>query len=103
MRTMMILMLAVFGIAGCAQPATDCTNVAAWMDLSLQTRDTPPPDGSKDAEYTEAVTARSEIKKRLTEHELQFATSLVKQFANADTTNYAVLYALCRKWETGNY
>ena len=103
MRTMMILIPAMLGIAGCAQPATDCANVAAWMELSIQTRDTPPADGSRDAEYTEAVTARSEIKQRLNEHELQFATSLAKQFANADATNYAVLYALCRKWETGSY
>ena len=103
MRPMIILISAFFSVAGCVQPATDCINVAAWMDLSLQTRETPPADGSKDAEYTEAVAARSEIKKRLNEHELNFAMPLVKQFTKDNTTNYAVLYALCRKWETGNY
>ena len=103
MRTLMILIPAMLGFTGCAQPATDCTNVAAWMELSIQTRVSPPPDGSRDAEYADAIAARLKTKERLNEHELQFATSLEKQIANPDTTNYAALYALCRKWETGNY
>ncbi len=103
MRTLMILIPALLGLAGCAQPATDCANVAAWMETSIKTRGTPPADGSRDAEYAEAIAARLKIKGRLNEHELQFATSLEKQIANPDTTNYAALYALCRKWEMGNY
>jgi len=103
MRTLMILIPAMLGFTGCAQPATDCTNVAAWMELSIQTRGTPPVDGSRDEEYAEDIAARGKVKQRLNEHELQFASSLEKQIANPDTTNYAALYALCRKWETGNY
>ena len=52
MRTLMILVPALLGLAGCAQPATECANVAAWMEMSIKTRGTPPADGAAVPEPT---------------------------------------------------
>ena len=105
MRTVYYALLTVtlFGLAGCMQPATDCPSVAAWTELGLQTRETPPADGSKDAEYAAAIEERLKVKQRLNPHELRFAQSLERELANPSEIGYAELYALCRKWETGNY
>jgi hypothetical protein len=90
-------------LAGCAPPgpATDCAKVSSWIQLAVRTAEAPPADGSKDADYEAAVADKQKI--QLTEHERRFAESLQTKLTNPGPQDYAAIYALCRKWESGNY
>lgn len=107
MRAILPLPVVVLGLAACAPPpaapATDCARVAAWIQAAIQTRDAPPEDGSKDQEYEAAVAEKKKVQDALTAHERKFAESLQTKLNAPGPQDYAAIYALCRKWESGNY
>ena len=104
MRNIMILVAAVSTVlAGCAQPATDCVKVAAWIEMGIQTKDSPQPDDVGDQRYADTIAKRVRIKEQMSEHEHRFAETFQNQLNNAAVDDYAAIYALCRKWETGDY
>ena len=105
MRSILMLPVVVLGIAGCAPPppATDCAKVTTWIQASIRTKDVPPADGSKDQEYEAAVADKRRIQDAFTEHERKFAESLQTKLNDPGPQDYAAIYALCRKWESGNY
>jgi hypothetical protein len=105
MRTMPPLTILILAVAACAPPpqAADCARVTTWIQASIQTQNAPPEDGSKDQEYEAAVAEKRKLQDALSEHERKFAESLQTKLNNPGPQDYALIYALCRKWESGNY
>jgi hypothetical protein len=102
-----LLPVSVLSLVACAPPPaaprTDCARVTSWIQLALQTRETPPADGSQDETYEKAVAEKKRVQETLSEHERKFAESLQTKLNNPGPQDYAAIYALCRKWESGNY
>jgi hypothetical protein len=107
MRRTLLLTIPFLSLAACAPPPaapmTDCARVASWVQAAIQTKDAPPADGSQDEAYEAAVAQKKKVQDALTEHERKFAESLQTKLNNPGPQDYAAIYALCRKWESGNY
>ncbi len=107
MRAILLLPLFALSIAACAPPPatpkTDCARVTSWVQAAIETKDAPPADGSRDAAYEAAIAEKKKLQGELSEHERRFAESLQTKLNNPGPNDYAAIYALCRKWESGNY
>lgn len=97
-----VLLVMVLVLSACSKASTDCANVARWIELGIQTHDLSP-DGTDDAAYAAAIEERNAIKAKLSDHDLRFAETFQTQLNDPGRDSYAPIYAVCRKWETGEY
>lgn len=107
MRCIVFVTASLFALLACAPPpaapSTDCAKVTHWIQLAIQTRETPPADGSQDEVYEAALAEKKKVADTLSQHERRFAESLQIKLNDPGPQDYAAIYALCRKWESGNY